>query len=769
MNINLYESLDKIYPLQRIETKMHYVLDEFHFEIGSKTFVVRSNKVASKDYGKKVNIITFGVKKGVKNIGTNLDGISNIRQYLATVFAAIEKMNEDPTSKLENKSDGYILSIPNELFEKYGDVLKVIAKRKFKKIFKTHNSYFELPTMEDRKALYIWKKEKSFDVVFSNLPVSDDSDDKIEPLYKGDNLSDAPNSVSTETDDSVFVAPIEPESDLSQDTETIPTPQKELRVRREKTFTEIKMEAMEQGGIDLNNHKFNLRSYYKLALAPMFFKYEYGRIDYVLDKNSNLKNEELDVLSEDIYSVLRREFLEDKTTKIKLPSETAILIALNLSGVQTGEYDDFYRDAIPHGVSEADIARVKNKLPKRRESVTFDTVIDICMNAENILSQHGIDISKLEKNKSDGIKPKLTITALIDRFVKDKTAKEQIFNSIIASVNPVEVDTFDPFEYSESSKGSKKIREMKYEVGNQFPTLNMLMRTVRSPDDFFGNDISAELYLKYMEKLPSFMHGMYSEDKDVFETSFIFSWTLSGSSSAQRIVKETFSDYSVNAELNDFYVDEGNQYQQRQIELENSIAESRKNVIQENLSSLYEKSQEFFKKKFGKKYDTKKIKLYRGVGVGLVDNYIPGALESWTTQISTANRFADMMGHKKGGTILTAEVPIQDIFGSFESLSESFPGEEDLKGKKEYIVMGGTFATTPIYIFDVKRKETKNQLKPFKEWLEENKKMSMGKSIKIVTPSMKDFQKVIASGKSAFGNTHKENELRKPDDSEKSE
>lgn len=192
--------------------------------------------------------------------------------------------------------------------------------------------------------------------------------------------------------------------------------------------------------------------------------------------------------------------------------------------------------------------------------------------------------------------------------------------------------------------------------------------------------------------------------------------------------------------------------------------DERKERVRSHMERIYEKNQEFFKAKFKKKYEEKTIKLYRGVGLGVVDTYIPGALESWTTQISTAKKFADMMSRDyRDYTIMTAEVPIQHIFGSFESFGDYWPGEEDLKGKKEYIVMGGTFATTPIYAFDVSRKTEIDKLKTFKEWTLYEGKNSAMKTLKIVTPSMKDFKKVLASGKAAKGVDKREQEIKSSD------
>jgi hypothetical protein len=56
---------------------------------------------------------------------------------------------------------------------------------------------------------------------------------------------------------------------------------------------------------------------------------------------------------------------------------------------------------------------------------------------------------------------------------------------------------------------------------------------------------------------------------------------------------------------------------------------------------------------------------------------------------------------------------------------------------------------------------TTSKITPFKEWVMTEGFGMMKKAIKVMTPSMKGFDKVINSSNTAKGNDPKENEVRK--------
>lgn len=86
----------------------------------------------------------------------------------------------------------------------------------------------------------------------------------------------------------------------------------------------------------------------------------------------------------------------------------------------------------------------------------------------------------------------------------------------------------------------------------------------------------------------------------------------------------------------------------------------------------------------------------------VVETYTPWAAEAWTIDKRTPERFGKMMA--KGGrsreagrySVLTAQVPYSGILMSYEAQKRYFPPEKDLKGKKEFVVLGGALQNMTI-------------------------------------------------------------------------
>ena len=92
--------------------------------------------------------------------------------------------------------------------------------------------------------------------------------------------------------------------------------------------------------------------------------------------------------------------------------------------------------------------------------------------------------------------------------------------------------------------------------------------------------------------------------------------------------------------------------------------------------SIYNDTQEYYKK------NPKKVPkvLYRGVTAKVTTS---SPVESWTAAKSTANKF-------DGYSVFAKEqIRPEDIFMSYEATAHWLP-EEQLKGKKEYTLIGGT-------------------------------------------------------------------------------
>lgn len=107
---------------------------------------------------------------------------------------------------------------------------------------------------------------------------------------------------------------------------------------------------------------------------------------------------------------------------------------------------------------------------------------------------------------------------------------------------------------------------------------------------------------------------------------------------------------------------------------------------------IYNKTQDFYANK--KVAKTGFTKLYRGVGREVT---VSSPIESWTLNISTAKRFADMMAPpitKRGQTQSTGfvlendkPIPIEKVLMTWESMKGIYPPESELRGKKEVVVI----------------------------------------------------------------------------------
>lgn len=766
---DLYESLDQIHPIRRVDTDKAYIYDEWEFDEGSKTFTVRFSRVKSSSYGPKVTRVEFGQRRG-RIIRKTLIGVQDVRKYLATVVAVLDQALDNPTRKMKTKSHGIIFIVDDKLFDQRGAVLTRILKRRFRNKLKLHDKYFDYHDMDGVNAIYAWKKERSFKSVFTG-DIFDSIEEPAEQGIKTSIQKSIKDMLSTDRE----------ETSLEKEEEPVVQAQLEPKKELPKTNAEKVREARKQY-TPISERTFDKNLYLEALIATSFFKAQIAnfRIRTHRDKKGENSMGENEIPKFSLESVINIVAGGKNETSTDFLSENEYLLALNLSGIRTGHiwdyyprhsyrkpgYDSFFVSLFKN---VADIGQVQKNIPETpRKNVTFDEVMDVIINAKDILKSNGV--AEVEnRSKSVYLKPmtpRTSVSSIMHDSGFSNEEKRTFYKTLIASVPEHQIEHYDPYEYEESSKGKKLVKERKY--SDDDPILNQLISF--NPVEAAEISDSLEDFKDLLSLMPSFTQSFFSDDPEFFEVSWVSGWTLTGGSSAQYVATKTANNLEINEQLNDFWHP---QLGMLQGSVYNEALEDPeiKEKIKNNFKTIYEKNQEFFRQKFKKKYETKTIKLYRGVGLSVVDTYIPGALESWTTAIGTAKLFAEMMSNKNEDyTILMAEVPIQHIFGSFESFTETWPGEEDLKGKKEYVVMGGTFATTPLYVYDVVRKEPTKELKSFTEWtLYEGSRIMKKKQVKIYTPSMSGFEKVLKSGKAALGNDPNEHEVRKSETKESPE
>lgn len=231
-------------------------------------------------------------------------------------------------------------------------------------------------------------------------------------------------------------------------------------------------------------------------------------------------------------------------------------------------------------------------------------------------------------------------------------------------------------------------------------------------DSTFINQGYHASVLDYLGKnLPPDYKGrmnLFSTDFDKFKGAFIDEWLYKGGSPAQYAASVAALGLGVN-NGKEFW--DGNKTRNGMDANFNPKVYSMKETypgyfehsdnVATNLQKLYDETQGYYKAKFpGQDLGQKELTLYRGLGSGEHDvtAYKPWAVESWSPQISTAQRFGRMMqsetgrrGNRvKGGyTILTAKVPYSSVIMSFEAQKKYWVAEENLKGKREYTILGG--------------------------------------------------------------------------------
>jgi len=232
----------------------------------------------------------------------------------------------------------------------------------------------------------------------------------------------------------------------------------------------------------------------------------------------------------------------------------------------------------------------------------------------------------------------------------------------------------------------------------------------------------------------------YSDNEEVFKIDFIDSWTTRGGSDSQAASFVWMNDFGPYNKGN-LYIDQDNSY--------NTNEEAPESAI-DNFKKIYEHTQNYLKTNYAKKYKDGKgtIKLYRGVGEprSKVRAYVPGSIESWTQAKGTANTFASMMSRgDKGGSVLEATVPFDSVFATYESLRGYFPPEENLKGKKEWIIFGGVLKDYPASFADT------DGIISFSEWMKTINEDDMADLIRTITTDDANYQDMMDSGEIAKG------------------
>lgn len=165
--LSLIESLDQPLSYERFTGALpSYVFDEWRFEVNGATHVVRF--LRGDVNGKRTLIITFGKKQG-NNVIKRYDGITNIRQYLATVLAIFQAAMDNPTAKTENRRDGFDLMFTPKLWEKVEARFERMFRFKLSKKYSFSTDYHVTSHNDSSTSFFFWKRGRSFKSVFPNI------------------------------------------------------------------------------------------------------------------------------------------------------------------------------------------------------------------------------------------------------------------------------------------------------------------------------------------------------------------------------------------------------------------------------------------------------------------------------------------------------------------------------------------------------------------------------------------------------------------------
>lgn len=388
---------------------------------------------------------------------------------------------------------------------------------------------------------------------------------------------------------------------------------------------------------------------------------------------------------------------------------------------------------------------LKDTTATYRKNVPLDEILGYVRNSDETFK----DIPTPPSYKPSIYVPFRQFERLADSYSKDE-AIELIKDFIL--LKPEIQD--EPILVSDPDNGGRLTGNSAYRsdpIGSVIQDLvNKVFQKISDPDE----------KIAFNDSIPEIFQDIFlSKNTTIQRVAFISSWTFNGGSFAQNIAHHQTIGIGPNEDNKNFYNASSSA---GSTPATNFILKAARSAPM--LKEMYSKTQEFLAKKFKKEYNggNGTILLYRGVAVGLPPNYVAGAIESWTTDPKTAINFANMMTRQgTSGIVLVASIPYSAIIGTYQSLNDVFPMEKFLKGKKEWMVLGGTFKETKI------RWATVGEFDKYGESrLNESEEPETSGEVKVITPQDPLFDELLKSGALGLGNDPVECEIRSTPDTE---
>lgn len=470
--------------------------------------------------------------------------------------------------------------------------------------------------------------------------------------------------------------------------------------------------------------------------------YNEGSPDSINGKDYKELTENNNALFDSIHNLLEVNGVSNPSSELKkidnnFTSKNKINIVeeMNKLGAYTKSYDDLYYkyadlsylfdDYVKRLIGEENknkLVEQFNKIPHKKNVLTVKNIYEIADKVKNHDTYFGF---KLIKKDSDD-KVKSLIYA--DPNIKNIKELDTYIDKMIAySDSHYGDETYSTRDDGTRHKQSSKISNLITEFVNQS-----------------GKNISVkdmEFIMDKISTLPSIDHvGLLTSDPEAFRNKFWHQWAGRGGTVAHHVSYAMCNDILANNIDKPFW---GEDLILSDDDVKIQIANP---YLKHHFKWMYEQTQEFYKNKLGKKYSGHTITLYRGVGGDTINRYTPAPIESWSATKATAQMFAKNMSAGKFKFILVAEVPIEAIIGSWEHLAVSgdFPREEDLKGKKEFMVLGGALKDIEVKAYmSGSKSDTASEIKMFESFssyiTESEKPMKLHGSLKVVFPGDKNF------------------------------
>lgn len=756
---NLIESLDEPLQYERYEGALpSYVYDEWRFTVNGAIHVLRF--LNGKVNGKRTLIISFGKRQG-NNVVKKYDGITNIRQYLATVLAIFNDAVENPTKKMMNKLDGFDLMFTPGLWEKVEKRFERMFKYKMNKRYAFSPDYHVSNHNDASVSFYFWKRSRTFKTVFTEIDANPSSDENMEVTEPVITTKDAveiiktqlkpvnkprlkPTTVQAYKKPFVKVEPIELIKDVL-DTEP------------------LTVEMNDRGVVTDMSVDYSEDVEYRKELAT-YFTAKYG-----------------DILSED--DVNRGKII------VENGGEEYEKLMLSL----TRKLIIIYRDLTPHwAFNPDDPDEVETIFTNPRNIFTEDELAVYDYFAKNTSKSFGTQVLVgLENYNSPSVESVRSEMRKLDSLIwsshKDgfadqkasghtkefdaklafdaieKLYKKSDFTMSFFTVNLSDYAAFykSPINIAKFNRSAEDLQKVLDRLHSDDPGSDWLSSySLTSMYDVLDVDDTFRLAKAVPpdRRLTIFMGSDYE-----IISSFVSTWFSTTGSTSQVIGSKVYNDSGINAEIGNFwsYIDSDDKNIQGMISLDvkmtNKCLHPVRDKIKGIMDDVYNLTQLNLPVVHKEEIADDFVDLYRGIRKKREDFefYSPGALESWTTHREVASGFSG-----KYGTVLTTRVPTTAIFLTNQIASEvmgnTVAGEYERE--KEWVLMGGALKTYPVYATNPLDDEDTRAIKisSMTEWLiteAEGNKFAEGE-VKIKLKDDADFKEEFS--KIEFGNSLEE-------------